>query len=151
MRISLFLSEASGKLSQRQEVASLPVADNRSSLLYLTDKLSNRRFLVDTGAAVSVFPHSSTEPSSGLPLTAANGNKISSWGTRTIPLRFGKRSFEWTFLLAAVDRPILGADWLAHNSLLVDLSAGQVLSSDSLKPINDVIASCETSELFTAL
>ena len=147
----MFLSEASGKLSQRQEVASLPVADNRSSLLYLTDKLSNRRFLVDTGAAVSVFPHSSMEPSSGLPLTAANGNKISSWGTRTIPLRFGKRSFEWTFLLAAVDRPILGADWLAHNSLLVDLSAGQVLSSDSLQPINDVIALCETSEFFTAL
>ncbi len=35
------------------------------SLVYLVDQLSNRRFLVDTSASYSIFPHQSSSPPSG--------------------------------------------------------------------------------------
>ena len=76
------------------------------------DILTNRRFLViDTGATISLFPHKSNNKPSSLQLTAANGQPISSWGDRWILLQFGNRRFEWSFHLADVAQPLLGADF----------------------------------------
>jgi hypothetical protein len=41
-------------------------------------------------------------------------------------MTFGGKSFSWSFLLAAVDFPILGADFLSHFGLLVDLQKGSL-------------------------
>ena len=38
------------------------------------------------------------------------------------------KRYEWPFLLAAVDRPILGADFLRHHGLVVDLQGHQLLN-----------------------
>jgi len=46
---------------------------------------------------------------------------IACWGTVERTLRAGGRTFKWTFLMAAVAFPILGADWLHNLRLLVDL------------------------------
>ena len=48
-------------------------------------------------------------------------------GTRIIPLCFGSKSYDWKFHLAPVSTPILGADFLRHNHLLVDIAGGRVL------------------------
>jgi hypothetical protein len=53
------------------------------SLIYLQDSVSNQQFLVDTGAAVSVFPHRSAAASSGPLLSGADGKPISAWGKVT--------------------------------------------------------------------
>ncbi len=45
-------------------------------LVFLQDSKTKQKFLVDTGAAVSVLPHTSTEPSSGPPLFGADGKSI---------------------------------------------------------------------------
>ena len=45
-----------GKLGNRRGVNSL------GGLTYLTDSLSNTRFLVDTGAALSVIPYAGNRP-----------------------------------------------------------------------------------------
>ena len=82
--------------------------ETRTSLLiYLTDTLTNRRFLVDTGATISLFSHKSNNKPPSIQLTAANGQPISSSGDRWIPLQFGNRRFEWSFHLADVDQPLL--------------------------------------------
>ncbi len=66
-----------GKLGSRRGVNSL------GGLTYLTDSLSGTRFLVDTGAAVSVLPYNGTKPVSptvGRPsLAGADGTCIKSW------------------------------------------------------------------------
>jgi hypothetical protein len=107
-------------------------------LVYLQDCKSHTKYLVDTGAAVSVLPHSSSLPSSGQPLTGADGKSIASWGTVTRSLCFGIRTFLCTFILAAVSKPILGTDFLAAHFLLVDPFSRQCwmqsLSSRFLPP-----------------
>ena len=71
-------------------------------LVYVTDQLSNRRFLVDTGAAYSILPHQSSTLPSGPPLAGPNGRPIACWGDKPVQLVLDNRRFQWTFLLAAV-------------------------------------------------
>ena len=55
-------------------------------------------------------------------LSAANGSRINEYGYRTVPVRLFDRSFSWRFCLADVRRPLLGADFLRHHGLLVDVA-----------------------------
>ena len=66
---------------------------------------------------------------------AANGSVIKSYGQRTISLHFGTRQFQWTFIVAAVNRPLLGADFLRANSLLVDVAGQQLVDAESFTSI----------------
>ena len=97
-------------------------------LVYLQDALSNRDYLVDTGASRSVFPHRSSAAPTGPCLLMADGRPTKAWGSRLIPLQFG-------FRLADVDQQILGADFLAEFDLLVDTKNRQVLQNLSFEPL----------------
>jgi hypothetical protein len=46
---------------------------------------------------------------------------------------FSSRRFRWPFLLAQVDFAILGADFLKHFGLVVDLAAGRLLDTVTLQ------------------
>ena len=81
---------------------------------------------MDTGASRSVFPHHSSATPSGPRLLMADGNPVKAWGSRIIPLQFGNRRFQFSFLLAAVDRPILGADFLSSTNQPIRSSCGQL-------------------------
>ena len=93
---------------------------------YVRDKLSDCLYLVDTGAFVSVYPASDEDRinprSDGVQLVSASGGKIPTYGSREVNLSFGGRNFSWEFTLADVRKPLLGADFLAHYSLLVDVA-----------------------------
>ena len=93
--------------------------------LFIKDKTSNFTFLVDTGADLSVLPHSnksgSTSQNPLFLLSAANGTSIPTFGSKLLNLDIGlRRNFVHSFILASVKRPILGADFLAKFNLLVD-------------------------------
>jgi hypothetical protein len=68
------------------------------SLVYLHDSKTKEKFLVDTGAAASVLPHTSKNPSTGPPLYGADGKPIPSWGSVKKTLNFGVRAFLCTFI-----------------------------------------------------
>ena len=122
-----------GKRKARQEKLNALPAGN---LIYLKDDLSSRRFLIDSGASVSVFPHHGPPPRHpNLRLQTADGSQVPCSGERMIPLRFGSFSYEWVFQLAPVTVPILGADFLRHFHLLVDMAGQRVLDASSLCPI----------------
>jgi hypothetical protein len=114
-----------GKLRCRGHLNAVAPGD----LLFVLDRFSNRRFLVDTGASFSVFPHRSTAVPSGPHLSGPDGKNIPSWGPRRMRLTFGRRRFVWPFLLAAVRFPIIGMDFLKHFRLQVDPSNGVLLDS----------------------
>ena len=84
--------------------------------------MSNREFLVDTGASCSVFRHHLSAAPTGPCLLMANGCPTKAWGSRLLPLQFGNRRFQFLFLLAGVDCLIQGADFLAEFDFLVDSS-----------------------------
>ena len=99
------------------------------SLLFLRDDITGDKFLVDTGAALSVLPHTSSRPTSGPSLVAADGRPISSWSHCRRQLSFSGVTFSHKFLLAAVATPIVGLDFLRDNALLVDTAGSRVLTS----------------------
>jgi hypothetical protein len=121
------------------------------SLFHLHDQLSGKHFLVDTGATYSVFPHRSSAPPSGPALTGPCGRAISTWGEREIPLSFDGQQFTWSFLLAAVQFPILGMDFLQQHGLLVDVGKQQLIMTASMKVIRAVAPSGGPGGLYTAV
>nr|VZH98603.1 unnamed protein product [Spirometra erinaceieuropaei] len=116
------------------------------------------RFLVDTGAQISVVPPTPVDrrcPSPGLHLQAANCSPISTFGNRSLTLIIGlRRSISWIFVIADVPHAILGSDFLAEFDLLVDcrpsclLDRTTGLSVRGLTPFND---SCNLSVLDTGI
>jgi hypothetical protein len=88
-------------------------------LIFLTDKLTNDRFLVDTGATLSIIPCSSNSNPSGPLLKGANGKQIPSGGFITETVQFQGKMFTSGFLQAAVAGPILGIDFLRNSKSLL--------------------------------
>ncbi|GFU85652.1 transposon Ty3-I Gag-Pol polyprotein [Trichonephila clavipes] len=84
------------------------------------------KFLIDSGAAISCYPKRLTKFSvkQDLELYAANGSRISTYGIIKLELDFFfffglRRSFPWSFLVADVSDPIIGADFLERFELLI--------------------------------
>jgi len=60
-----------------------------------------------------------------------------------VSLQLGNHNFNFNFLLAAVDKNIIGNDFLAHFNLLVDPGHHQVLVAATLEPIGgDFSSTC---------
>lgn len=97
-----------------------------STRLFIYDDLSDRNFLIDTGADVSIIPPTKVwqfGPDAELiKLYAANGTRIPTYGEQILTVSLGlRRQFSWRFIRAKVNTPIIGADFLKHYGLIVDL------------------------------
>ncbi len=125
-------------------------------LVHIVDESTQRRFLVDTGAAYSIFPFSSSGKQSGPRLMGADGLHIPCWGERRLSLIFHGCRFEWPFLLAKVQFPIIGMDLLRHFKLLVNPAANRLVHtvSPQLLPTVSIVRSqpepAETSVMAAA-
>ncbi|CAE1310342.1 unnamed protein product [Acanthosepion pharaonis] len=100
--------------------------DAKSRLFYIRDENSGYLFLVDTGAQISVIPAKPNmlNRKTDYTLQAANGSSIQTYGETSLTLNLGfRRSFPWVFTIAQVRTPILGADFLAHFNLFVNMSS----------------------------
>ncbi|BHF60215.1 hypothetical protein SprV_0100317800 [Sparganum proliferum] len=111
--------------------ANPPDGCNTGRTFYVRDTRSGRRFLVDTGAQISVVPPTAADrhfPSPGLHLQAANCSPIPTFGSLSLTLNIGlRRSFTWIFVIADVPHAILGSDFLAEFDLLVDCRRARLL------------------------
>jgi hypothetical protein len=52
------------------------------NLIFLKDSRNNFNFLEDSGASISILPHSSLAPPTGPRLVGANGDVLPVWGRR---------------------------------------------------------------------
>ena len=69
----------------------------------------------------------------------ANSSKIATYGTRSLTLNLGlRRSFPWRFTLADVNHAIIGADFLRHFNLLVDLRNRSLVDAVTHLHINGI-------------
>lgn len=85
--------------------------------LIVVDFASKIQFLVDTGADVSVIPPNMYEKNnrSDFKLFAANSTQINTYGSKILKLNLNlRRDFVWKFIMAEVDKAIIGADFLKH-------------------------------------
>ncbi|XP_064456883.1 uncharacterized protein LOC135367514 [Ornithodoros turicata] len=118
---------------------------SRQRLFCLTDRKTGVRFLVDTGAEVCVIPASQETkkhcpPSSSL--QAVNGSSIITYGEKLVTLNLGlRRAFRCIFVSANVPHAIIGADFLAHFGLLVDMSRKRLIDTTTRLWVHAVTAS----------
>ncbi|GFV97715.1 transposon Tf2-11 polyprotein [Trichonephila clavipes] len=106
-------------------IAGMAEPSKHTSRLFLLDRKSGQKFLIDSGSEICVIPPSPTmnkSPQSNFSLFAANNTKIPAYGMVRKELNLGlRRPFIWTFIIAGVSSPIIGADFLKHFNLLIDL------------------------------
>ncbi|BHF63739.1 hypothetical protein SprV_0200673300 [Sparganum proliferum] len=97
-----------------------------------SDKTSGLRFLVDIGAEINVIPpprRHHLRPSQ-FSLQVANSTTINTYGQRPLTLDIGLRGrFQWVFVQADVKSPIIGADFLTHFGLAVDLKHRKLIDT----------------------
>lgn len=117
--------------------------------LYVYDKATHYKYLVDSGSDICCLPASlnlKSRPSS-IFLYAANGSKIPTYGQKLIDINLGlRRNFQWTFVIADVSTPIIGADFLKHFGLILDLKNNRLLDSvTQLTATGQLIKSAQTA------
>ena len=81
-----------------------------------------------------------------LTLMAVNDTPIRTYGKRSLTRNLGlRRSFPWIFIIAEVQKPILGADFLRHFGLLVDMKQHQLVDAATHLYIQGVLSSDSSS------
>lgn len=118
----------------------------QSRLFYIQDHFTSRRFLVDMGAEVSIIPPSCADRIShkGTPsLQAANGSDVMTFGVKSLTLDLGlRRTFRWVFIIIAdVQHPILGADFLYNFDLCVDIQQHTLSDSTTWLKVHGIVCS----------
>ncbi|MGR0295338.1 hypothetical protein ACUWCL_28210, partial [Klebsiella pneumoniae] len=107
------------------------------------------QFLVDSGADVSIIPpqaKSKIIKMSDFKLYAANGTEIPTFGVHVLNINLGlRRDFRWPFIIAKVNRGILGADFLHHFDLIVDLKNKQLIDGKTKLGVSGNIISVNTN------
>ncbi|MBM6549262.1 reverse transcriptase domain-containing protein [Streptococcus dysgalactiae] len=151
-------------VSQQVSAANIAGPHASSRLIYIRDLNANIRFLIDTGAEVSVIPPQqgdATHPTTQL-LRAANGTPITTYGRKSLTLNLGlRRTYRWVFSVAAVPFPILGIDFLHHFGLVVDAKNSRLIdritslhvtgSHASVTAITPIYVEPHASPLFSKL
>ena len=124
---------------ERQDKTLVALATGHSNcLLFFSDLVSKWQFLVDTGAEVSVLPTTGLDTRTrelGPSLLAANGTSIRTFRTRNLPLHIASNTYQWNFIIAEVTHPLLGADFLRANSLLVDLKGKRLVDAATYQSV----------------
>ena len=107
--------------------------------------------LVDTGAAISVAPRSFAPETplraleQPVALRTATGNRITTFGKKTMQLLTQNLCFEVSFVIADVTTPILGVDTLLREHLSLRFEAALLQSSSCSKDL--LQAHCARSPL----
>ena len=116
-----------------------------SRLFYVRDTHTNTRFLVDTGSEVSVISPTAADRRHSLDprtLMAVNNTPINTYGQRSLTLNLGlRRSLPWIFIVADVQKPILGADFLSHYGLLVDMRKCKLIDTSTRLRVQGILSS----------
>ena len=150
---------------QQQALMAADASSTTPGRLFITVRVSNLRFLVDTGSDLCVFPRRIVPGSrerTSYDLIAANVTPIPTYGWHTLTLNLGlRRDFTWRFVVADVQIPIIGVDLIADFSLLVDcrnnrimdgvtsLSAPAQTASTPFLSVINIASRTSTEDLFT--
>lgn len=120
--------------------------------LFVIDKKTGIKFLVDSGADVSLIPATCNDKvSSDFKLYAANGSEIPCFGHKILTLDLGlRRDFQWPFIIAKVSKGILGADFLNRFNLLIDIKNKQLIDGvTKLSIIGEITSSTDELNVST--
>ncbi|CAE1296072.1 unnamed protein product [Acanthosepion pharaonis] len=148
-----FLQFATGKsLGWRPVATRCAGVGEVCRLLFVSDRTTGIRFLVDSGAQISLIPATRADKLKGshkLTLQVVNKSFIQTYGQRCLTLNLGlRRVFTHFFVLADVKKAILCADFLHKFGLLIDVHrrclTDPKTNTHSPRAIHNVIPLCPT-------
>ena len=124
-----------------------------NKLLFCTDVLNCNKYLVDTGASVSIINYS-PNPNENYDqfLCQADGSPVKTYGAVQKTVRLGDTDYNHVFIKADVDGPVIGSDFLSKHKLLVDCHNGQLIPQQTYRrksqqqPIVCVLQTAEEAE-----
>ena len=127
---------------------------SQSRRLHIRDRKSKLEYLIDCGSDLSVLPpnfsryyHAKGKHKPIFALFGANNGKIKAYGYETLTVDLGfQTTFQWPFIIADVDRPIIGADFLYEHDLITDLRRRRLLKGNEL-PVSGVIRTTNTPSI----
>ena len=123
------------------------IPGDNGSLIHIVDA-SGRKWLVDGGALVSILPPTLAQRAKGPSpevLSAANGSSIQTFGSVNYDVVLGQRLFPYSFVVADVSQPILGADFLATFALAPNHRDGTLLCLETLETVASSSSSTTSS------
>lgn len=123
------------EVGKRRVVSSTATHDtiSPSRRLFVTDSRSRLSFLVDTGSDLSLIALSNVSSTPVSTAIAANGSPIYLYGTRNVTVDIGFGPMSWTFTIVSnrqLPHSILGADFLAHFNISVDLRQASLIDAN---------------------
>nr|XP_015839708.1 PREDICTED: uncharacterized protein LOC107398802 [Tribolium castaneum] len=122
------------KKRHKQSVVAAYDCARNTCRLFIRNRNDGVPFLIDR---CECFPQKT--PASDVVLFAVNGTRLPTYGLRTQQLNLGlRREFKWQFIIADVSYAIIGADFIHHYKLLVDLRNRRLIDS-----LTQVCAECE--------
>ena len=75
-------------------------------------------------------------------LTAVNNTAITTYGQRSLTLNLSlRRSLPWIFVIADVQKPILGADFPGHYELMVDMCRCKLVDTYTHLQVQGILSS----------
>lgn len=113
------------------------IGDMTKNRLWLKCKKTSNTFLIDSGAEISVVQKSFQRYANPISTTttslfAANGTPIKTYGMIHLSVDFNlRRDFSYDFIVADVECNIIGADFLKHFNLLVDIGQKRLVDSNT--------------------
>ncbi|GFU78609.1 transposon Ty3-I Gag-Pol polyprotein [Trichonephila clavipes] len=134
------------------------VAANQGAATILRDDIAST--ISDSGRSVSLWSRRLDPPltktkgecqASQYKLYAANGTEIPTYGLKILTLDLGlRRPFQWPFIIAKVERGIIGADFLQKFQLLIDLHNRKLIDGVTNLSIKGEVATIqENNDLST--
>jgi hypothetical protein len=121
---------STGILTWRTSAAA-HVCTTTTGRLFVTDRLTKRQFLVDTGSDLCVYPRRLVprlRKRVNYDLCAANGTTVHTYGWLPLSLNLSlRRDFTWRFVIADVTHSIIGVDFPSHFGLLADCRNNRLL------------------------
>ena len=124
---------------------------SKSVRLFISDPATGYQFLIDCGSDVSALPPPNTRkrrPSDQC-LFAANGTSIKTYGEKLLEVELRlRRSFKWNFIIADVQVPIIGADFLNRYGLLVDIKNRRLIDPLTNLTSNGILGRCTQTAVY---
>lgn len=141
---------AGGKLDAALSQATHRVEEVTSRRLIVSDRKSNIKYLIDSGADFSVIPPKNRNAPHQNILYAANGTPIKIYGTKIISIDFGfRRQMDWEFIIADVTKPIIGADFLYEYDLMVDIRRKRLIDNRTQLEVSGIEVRSQSEQIYT--
>jgi hypothetical protein len=109
------------------QVTTIHTFSGQAKLCFIRDEMSQKDFLVDTGAAISLLPFQSTTAATGPQLQAVNKQAIKTWDFVNTAVKFNGGEYRFAFLRADVPFTIVGLDFLRYFGMQVNPSSLAIL------------------------